>query len=112
MELEPNDQADNAQDLSPFLAEMEGDASPRNDRVVVIGDIHSPDDVDQFTLSVTAGEKVAIDVDAAEFQIPLEAKLAIFDGNGELLAVNATAMGRANNVSKSPAHAAPLVRIV
>lgn len=66
----------------------------RNDRAVVFGRIDSATDVDRYTFTATAGQRFAIDVEAAEFQYPLDAVLSIFDSNGNLIAQSDDALDR------------------
>ena len=53
-EVEPNDNSVSAQSLDSFFAEMTGDSSPRNDRVVLAGRIDSAADVGHGPWSMTA----------------------------------------------------------
>src|SRR5207249_3790076 len=59
---------------------------PRNDRVTIIGKIATATDTDLVRFSAAAAEIFAFDIDAAEFQMPLNASLAILDSGGAVLA--------------------------
>jgi hypothetical protein len=91
-EAEPNPRGA-PQDLGAWLVEMTADANPRNDRLAVTGTVGGPgDDVDAFTFPAAAGRTYHLDVDAAEFQSPLDAALAVYDPAGSLVATNAEAI--------------------
>ncbi len=66
----------------------------RNDRVVTYGNLDSSKDVDVYSLKVAAGSEFAFDIDAAEFQYPLDAELTLLGSNGEVLASNKQAVDR------------------
>ncbi len=66
----------------------------RNDRAVVFGRIDTPVDVDRYSFTAAAGQRFAIDIEAAEFQYPLDAVLSIFDSNGSLVVQNDDALDR------------------
>ncbi|MEQ9409389.1 MAG: FG-GAP-like repeat-containing protein, partial [Fuerstiella sp.] len=66
----------------------------RDDRVVVHGQIDAAADVDEFELTVVAGDQFSFDIDAAEFQYPLNAALTLTGPAGNIVASNATAMDR------------------
>jgi hypothetical protein len=93
-ELEPNDTLGAPQSLNGFLAEMTGDADARNDRVALAGRIASGADADVYSLTVSAGQKFAIDIDSAEFQNPLDATLRVFDASGNPIASSFNALDR------------------
>ncbi len=98
-EIESNDTIATAQDLTPWIAEMSQDADPTNDRAVVLGRIDTPQDVDTYALTVAAGETYALDVDAAEFQYPLDAVLTVLDGSGHVIASNDNAIDRESGIA-------------
>ncbi|NND96024.1 MAG: hypothetical protein HKN47_01695 [Pirellulaceae bacterium] len=70
----------------------QGSGDLRNDRVTVYGSIAGSVDlageVDRFSVDVQAGERYTFDIDAAEFQYPLDAILSVYDGAGSLIASN------------------------
>lgn len=86
-----NDAPTTPQDLDASLAIMTSDGDPRNDRVVVLGRIETSADRDYFAFTATAGESVTFDIDAAEFQYPLDAQLTLYDAQGDPLATNTEA---------------------
>jgi hypothetical protein len=94
LEDESNDDLASAQRLNPFFGDMTTDADPRNDQVVVVGAVATPTDTDVFRFTAAANETYAIDIDAAEFQYPLDAKLEILNGSGTVLATNQGAIDR------------------
>jgi hypothetical protein len=98
LEGESNGNLVKAQWLDPSLAEMTTDADPRNDQVVVVGSIDSPTDVDVFRFSANAGETFAIDVEAAEFQYPLDSFLELVNANGTILATSQGAIDRDSGI--------------
>lgn len=65
-----------------------------NDRVVITGQIDSATDVDRYSLVVKANDPYSFDIDAAEFQYLLDARLRIYDATGTLLASNDGAIDR------------------
>ncbi len=71
---------------------------PANDRAIVIGGIATSADVDHYSFNATAGQKFAIDVDAAEFQSSLDAVLTLYDAAGNLLATNNDALDRESGI--------------
>lgn len=71
-----------------------GSNNPKNDRVVVYGSIDADDDVDRYQLNVAAGERWTIDVDAAEFQYPLDSILRVLDDTGAVLVQSDDAIDR------------------
>ena len=81
-----------SQDTSRVSILDEDTDNPKNDRVVVFGSIDpasfSESDIDQYTLNVAAGTRYTIDVDAAEFQYPLDAVLNVYSSAGILLATS------------------------
>ena len=85
-EAESNDTTATAQDLMPYLAEMSTDAEARNDKVVLLGLLNTPADVDLFRITATAGQAFRFDIDSAEFQNPLDATLILLNGAGNELA--------------------------
>lgn len=94
LEVEPNVAPAAPQNLMPFLAEMTGDATTRNDRVVVAGRIDSAADVDRYQITVGENDTFTFDIEAAEFQSPLNATLSIFDSGGNLIVSSTDAMDR------------------
>ena len=86
-ESEPNDESTMAQSFDPFLAAMRNDSDARNDRVIFVGNLHAGD-VDYYSLTAAANEIVRFDVDAAEFQSPLDSVLRIHDTSGKILATS------------------------
>ncbi|MEM9366814.1 MAG: FG-GAP-like repeat-containing protein, partial [Planctomycetota bacterium] len=59
---------------------------PRNDNVVFYGNIDHGDDVDVFTVDPADGSRWLIDVDSAEFQMGLNARLVVTDVAGNVVA--------------------------
>lgn len=100
-ETEANDSTATAQDLDPFLAEMASDTDPRNDRVTILGRINTTSnlDVDYYRFTAAAGDRFAIDIDSAEFQNPLDARLTLLDANGATLATSTDATDRESGLS-------------
>ncbi len=88
LEDESNDDLASAQRLNSFFGEMTTDADPRNDQVVVVGGVATPTDTDVFRFTAAANETYSIDIDAAEFQYPLDSRLEILNGSGTVLATN------------------------
>lgn len=72
---------------------------PRNDRVVVFGEITSPTDVEVYSFTAAAGQTFAFDIEAAEFQRPLDAQLSVYDSSGNLLATNNDALDRDTGIT-------------
>lgn len=68
--------------ITAFISQAD---NPRNNRVTVMGAIDSRDDVDLVALPVRAGETWTIDIDAAEFQYPLDATVRILSTAGAVL---------------------------
>jgi hypothetical protein len=93
-EAEPNNSPALAQNLDPFLDEMTGDADARNDRVAITGRIDISTDVDVYKITAAANETFIFDIDAAEFQQPLDAVISIYNSGGTLLASNQDALDR------------------
>ncbi len=73
----------------------------RNNRVVVMGSIDSRSDVDMVFIAVVAGETWIIDVDAAEFQYPLDATLRVLSASGVVLATNLEGLDRESGSTQS-----------
>lgn len=71
----------------------------RNDRTVVFGRISSATDEDRYTFAAAAGQRFAIDVEAAEFQYPLDAVVTIFDSNGNLIVQSDDALDRDTGIT-------------
>ncbi len=80
-----------------WIAESEGDSvrllttspnNPRNDRAVIHGLIDGPQQVDSFVLHAAAGETYLFDLDAAEYQYPLDAALVLKNEQGVVIAQN------------------------
>ena len=67
---------------------------PSNDRIVVSGQIDSATDVDRYSISVKAGEAYTFDIESAEFQYTLNARLRVFDSSGNLVATSSDAIDR------------------
>ena len=65
-----------------------------NNKAVVLGTIATAADADYFSLVAAAGQKYVFDVEASEFQTPLDALLSVYDANGILLAQNDNARDR------------------
>lgn len=99
LEVEPNVAPAAPQDLMPFLAEMTGDATVRNDRVIVAGRIDSAADVDRYQITVGENDTFTFDIEAAEFQSPLNATLSIFDSGGNLVVTSTDALDRDSGLS-------------
>ncbi len=93
-EVESNNTLATAQNLTSFLNEMTGDASARNNRVALSGKVGSAADTDLYSITVSAGDTFALDIDAAEFQSPLDAELVVLDSAGNEIASNLQAMDR------------------
>ncbi|MCY2977564.1 MAG: FG-GAP-like repeat-containing protein, partial [Planctomycetota bacterium] len=68
--------------------------NPRNDRVTVHGDIAASVDIDRYSIRVQPGDVYTFDVDAAEFQYPIDAKMRILSSSGMVLATNNSALDR------------------
>ncbi len=66
----------------------------RNDRVTTYGEIDSRTDQDVFTLQVKAGQTYTFDIDSAEFQYPLDARLQLLNSAGTVIATNLSALDR------------------
>jgi hypothetical protein len=98
-EGESNDDLTSAQQLDPYLADMGADADPRNDQVVVFGDIALPEDADAYQITAAADETWAFDVDAAELQFPLDARLELLDSVGNVLASSQSALDRDTGIN-------------
>jgi hypothetical protein len=62
--------------------------SLRNDRFVVHGRIENGTDTDSYLFEAQAGMEYFIDIDAAEYQEPLDSMLTLFDSDGRDLARN------------------------
>jgi len=97
-ESEPNDTSATAQNLDPFIVEMSGDADARNDKVVVPGLISDPDDVDTYRITAETGQSFSFDIDAAEFQSPLDATLRIYNASGTALAGSTNTIDRETGI--------------
>jgi autotransporter-associated beta strand protein len=61
---------------------------PRNDRVMIAGRIATASDVDLVRFTAAASDTFAFDIDAAEFQMPLNARIEILDSGGGVVAQN------------------------
>jgi hypothetical protein len=72
---------------------------PRNDRTVAFGRIESAGDVDRYSFTAAAGERISFDVEAAEFQYPLDAVISIFTAAGTLVVQNDDALDRDTGVA-------------
>jgi hypothetical protein len=75
-----------------------GYRDPADDRVIVMGDIAGVQDVDRYSLKIAQGETFAVDIDAAEFQRPLDAVVEIFDSAGNLVARGDDAVDRESGI--------------
>lgn len=93
-ESEPNNSIPTAQQLDDYFHEMSGDSDDRNDKVIVVGLIRDASDLDFYQFSAAAGQSFAFDIDAAEFQNPVDVELAIFDEAGNRLAQSSDAIDR------------------
>ncbi|HQY89013.1 MAG TPA: Ig-like domain-containing protein, partial [Tepidisphaeraceae bacterium] len=82
------------QPISTYMSEMTGDSLPRNDRVAIAGRIDSIFDVDEFSYNASANKTVAFDIDSAEFQNPLDARMEIIAPNGSVIASSDDALDR------------------
>lgn len=71
----------------------------RNDRIVIYGQISSPTDLDYYSFTAQAGQKFSFDVEAAEFQRPLDAVLQLYDSGGTLLAQSDDALDRDTGIT-------------
>lgn len=87
------------QSISSYMSEMTGDSLPRNDRVVIAGRIESIFDVDDFSYTASTNKTVAFDIDSAEFQNPLDARMEIIAPNGIVIASSDDAMDRDSGMS-------------
>ncbi|QDV44463.1 FG-GAP repeat protein [Stieleria neptunia] len=97
---------DGADDL--WIAESEGDSvrlltsaanDPRNDRAVIHASIDAPQQVDQFLLQAEAGETFLFDIDAAEYQYPLDAGLVLKNEQGVVIAENSQAIDSGSGIA-------------
>lgn len=98
-ESESNDSPSTAQWLQPFIDEMTFDADTRNDQAVVVGTLSSPTDIDVFRFTATANEIYKFDIDAAEFQMPLDSMLEVIDSDGNVIATNQSALDRDSGIA-------------
>ena len=96
---EANDDVSTAQWLDPFFGEMATDADPRNDQAVVVGALSTSSDIDVYRFTAAAGETFSADIDAAEFQYPLDAQLEILNASGTVIAANQNAMDRDTGIA-------------
>ncbi len=87
-EVEPNEAPQTSQDLDALLAAMAGDGQARNDRAVIVGRVTAHTDLDVYRFTAAAGETWVFDVDAAEFQSPLDARVRLLDASGSELFVS------------------------
>lgn len=99
LEDESNDELASAQRLTPYIQEMMVDADPRNDQAVVVGALSSPTDQDVYQITATAGESFAFDIEAAEFQFPLDSTLELLDSSGMMIAASQNALDRDTGIS-------------
>ena len=72
--------------------------SLRNDRVVAYGEITSAQDVDVYSMRVSAGAEYSFDIDSAEFQYPLDAELKVLSSTGAVIASNRQAIDRESGI--------------
>jgi hypothetical protein len=93
-ETEPNDSLASPQNLAGHMSEMTADGTPRNDRVALAARIDSSSDSDYYSFTAAAGQTFAMDIDAAEFQHPLDARVEIYDASNNLLAGSFDALDR------------------
>ncbi len=99
LEVDPNDTRATAQDMDPFFAEMSGDADPRNDQVIMVGTVGALNDRDFYAFTAAADQTFIFDVDAAEFQEPLDATLLLYDSTGALLGANTGGVDRNSGIT-------------
>lgn len=97
-ETEPNNSLASPQSLSGFMSEMTGDATARNDRVALAGRIDSAADFDYYSFTAAAGQTFAIDIDAAEFQHPIDARIELYDASDNLIASGLDALDRESGI--------------
>jgi len=72
--------------------------NPANDKVVVFGALEGARDVDRFTFDPAGETRWDIDIDAAEFQMPLDAVLTIRDNAGNVIARNDNNVDRQSGI--------------
>ncbi len=99
LEDESNDEFESAQRLMPYIQEMMADADPRNDQAVVVGAVSSPTDLDLYKITAAAGESYAFDIEAAEFQFPLDSTLELLDSSGAVIASSQNALDRDTGIA-------------
>jgi hypothetical protein len=73
--------------------------NPANDKVVVFGILDDILDVDRFTFTPSGETRWDIDIDAAEFQMPVDAILTVRDSVGNVLARNDNATDRQSGIA-------------
>ena len=71
---------------------------PRDNRAVVRGRLDTSSDSDWFSFTAQAGSTWMMDIDAAEFQSPLDASLALFDAAGNRLALSTDDLDRESGI--------------
>ncbi len=72
--------------------------NPQNDKVVVFASLEGVDDVDRYTFDPTGETVWDVDIDSAEFQMPLDAILTIRDGSGNVIARSDDAVDRQSGI--------------
>lgn len=99
LEEESNDNLALAQWLDPYISEMSLDADARNDQAVIAGAIATPADVDIFRFRANANETWSIDIDSAEFQYALNAKVEILDASASVVTTSRSGLDRDSGLS-------------
>lgn len=77
----------------------ENQDNPANDKVVVFGSLDGEQDVDRFTFDPAGEVRWDIDIDAAEFQMPVDAVVVVRDAAGDILARSDDAIDRQSGIS-------------
>ncbi|WP_144060025.1 FG-GAP-like repeat-containing protein [Rhodopirellula sallentina] len=73
--------------------------NPENDKVVVFSSLEGVDDVDRYTFNPTGETVWDIDIDSAEFQMPLDAILTIRDASGAVIAQSDDEVDRQSGIA-------------
>ncbi len=97
-ELEPNDTASMAQDLNGPLARMKLIGDALDDQVVVSGRIRDKHDADWYAINLTAGQRVALDIDSAEHQLGLDSSITVVDSQGNEIATADNSLDRESQI--------------
>lgn len=72
--------------------------NPENDKVVVFGSLDGTNEVDRYTFTPAGDVRWDIDIDAAEFQSPVDAVLLVRDGAGNIIARSDNATDRQSGI--------------